>query len=360
VHGTDHHLAMELARHHPVLWVDTPQSVWARWRRGIMSPPVEEVAPGITRLAVTGPPGITRPGVRELGIFLVARTVRHRLRDSGASPLAWIASTTEPVLAAVHPEGAPRVYLATDDFVAGAALWGMSPGYLHRARESNLGHSDLVLAVTSDLAEALRRGETMPVVFPNGCDLDQYEAIAETPPADGVRLTPPIAGVVGQFNERTDLVVLEAIQSRGISLLLVGPRYFASAEAAARFEALTQRSGVQWVDRVPAEQVVGYLRHLAVGLTPYADSTFNRRSYPLKTLDYLAAGLPVVTTDVAPRTGFDSRFVRAASTPEAFAELVAETARTSYDSSEIRESVAPFAWKHRADALLALIAGSRS
>jgi len=359
VRGTDHQLAMELARHHPVLWVDTPHSVWARWRRGIASRPVEEVAPGITRLVVTGPPGVTRPGVRELGIALVAQTVRRRLRDTSASPLAWIASTTEPVLAAIHPERAPRIYLATDDFVAGAALWGMSTRYLHRAREANLRHSDLVLAVTADLASALRRDETLPVVFPNGCDLHQYDGMAETPLAPGVDLTPPIAGVVGQFNERTELATLEAVQRRGISLLLVGPRYFASPEAAARFEALTRRSGVQWVDRVPSEAVAGYLRHLRVGLTPYADTAFNRRSYPLKTLDYLAAGLPVVSTDVPSRTGFDPRFVRAASTPDAFADAVAEVAVTAYDPSAIRESVAPFDWERRAEVLLALIAGWR-
>lgn len=360
VHGTDHHLALELARHNPVLWVDTPQSVWARWRRGIVARRVEEVAPGITRLVVTGPPGVTRPGVRELGNALVARAVRRQLRDTSASPLAWIASTTEPVLAAVHPGGAPRIYLATDDFVAGAALWRMSTRYLHRAREANLRHSDVVLAVTADLANVLRRDETLPVVFPNGCDLRHYDGIAQTPLALGVGLTPPIAGVVGQFNERTDLAALEAVQRRGISLLLVGPRYFASAAVAARFDALTLRPGVQWVDRVPSEAVAGYLRHLRVGLTPYADTAFNRRSYPLKTLDYLAAGLPVVSTDVPPRTGFDPRFVQAASTPDTFADAVAEVAVIAYDPSAIRASVAQFDWRRRAEVLLALIAGWRS
>ena len=359
VHGTDHHLALELAKHHPVLWVDTPQSVWARWLRGITTPPVEEVAPGITRLVVRTPPGVTRPGVRELGIALVARATRRRLRATGSAPLAWIASTTEPVLAAIRPDGAPRIYLATDDFVAGAPLWGMSTRYLHRAREANLRHSDEVLAVTADLADALRRDANLPRVFPNGCDVRRYDAFAQTAPAPGVRLAPPVAGVVGQFNERTDLGMLEAVQHRGVSLLLVGPRYFATPDAAARFEALTQRSGIQWVDRVPTEEVAGYLRHLHVGLTPYVDSLFNRRSYPLKTLDYLAAGLPVVTTDVPPRTGIDPRFVVAASSPEGFAEAVAQVAEATYDPEAIRASVENFDWRVRAEALLDLIAGRR-
>jgi hypothetical protein len=35
-----------------------------------------------------------------------------------------------------------------------------------------------------------------------------------------------------------------------------------------------------------------------VGLTPYADTPFNQASFPLKTLEYLSAGLPVVSTDL--------------------------------------------------------------
>lgn len=37
---------------------------------------------------------------------------------------------------------------------------------------------------------------------------------------------------------------------------------------------------------------------ISVGLTPYTDTAFNRSSYPLKTMEYLAAGRQVVTTDL--------------------------------------------------------------
>jgi len=235
----------------------------------------------------------------------------------------------------------------------------MSPAYLHAAREKNLAHADIVLAVTQDLADTLRRGERPPVVFPNGCDFHRFDRIAEVQRADDVVLPPPIAGVIGQFNARTDLDMLSAVQERGISLLLVGPRSFASTEADARFEDFVQRDGVQWIDRVPSERVIGYLRCLSVGLTPYADSTFNRRSFPLKTLEYLAAGIPVVCTDVAPLTGFDRRFVHAAATPEAFAAATTD-AMVPMDREDVRRSVEAFDWSRRAGELLGLIEHRRS
>jgi glycosyltransferase involved in cell wall biosynthesis len=359
VQGTDHRLATELARQHPVLWVDPPQSVWASIRHRTRRLPLSEVAPGITRLSVMVAPGVTRPVVREAAAVQVGLAARARLRWTGASPLAWICSATEPLLATIGEGPAPRIYLATDDFVAAAPLWGMSPAYLHAARERNLANADLVLAVTQELADTLRRGERQPVVFPNGCDLRRFDGMSTVEPAKDVTLPTPIAGVVGQFNDRTDLEMLIAVQRRGISLLLVGPRSFSSLEADAAFARFVARDGVQWVDRVPPEQVPGYLRCLAVGLTPYADSTFNRRSFPLKTLEYLAAGIPVVCTEVAPVTGFDPRFVHTAATPAQFADA-ARDALAPVDREDVRRTVEAFDWSRRAEELLALIERCRS
>lgn len=358
VQGTDHRLAGELARRRPVLWVDPPQSVWATLRHGAAGPSLSQVAPGITRLRVTVPPGVTRPVVREVAALQIARAVRGHLREAQETPAAWICSGTEPVLSLIPSDGATRIYLATDDVVAGAPLWNMSTSYLHEARERNLAHADLVLAVTQDLADTLRRGDSRPVVFPNGCDFHRFDRIEAVEPAADVLLRPPMAGVVGQFNDRTDLAMLCAVQERGIRLLLVGPRSFSSPAADAAFGQFVERVDVQWVDRVPSERVITYLRCLSVGLTPYADSTFNRRSFPLKTLEYLAAGIPVVSTDVAPLSAFDPRFVRAASTPAEFAAATME-AMAPVDRNKVRRSVAAFDWSCRADELLEIIERGR-
>jgi glycosyltransferase involved in cell wall biosynthesis len=359
VQGTDHRLALGLAEHHPVLWVDPPQSDWANRRNKIRPKRLSEVAPGITRLTVTVPLGVTRPIIREFAVARVARATRRHVREARATPLAWLCSATEPLLPTIGQGAALRIYLATDDVVAAAPLWRMSTSYLHAARERNLAHADLVLAVTQALADTLRRSDQLPVVFPNGCDLHRFDRIEEAERSGDVVLPSPIAGVVGQFNERTDLDMLSAVQERGISLLLVGPRSFASPGAAASFAGFVEREGVQWIDRVPSEKVVGYLRCLSVGLTPYADSTFNRRSFPLKTLEYLAAGIPVVATDVAPLTGFDRGFVHAASTPAAFATATLD-ATVPVDREAVRRSVAAFDWALRVEVLLGLIERWRS
>ena len=105
-------------------------------------------------------------------------------------------------------------------------------------------------------------------------------------------------------------------------------------------------------DEVPREQLAPYLRILQVGFTPYADSMFNRRSYPLKSLEYLAAGVPVVSTDVASLGVLDHRYVSAESSTTGFCERVGEVAKANLEPPDIRRSVESDGWGSRAGQLL--------
>ena len=59
-----------------------------------------------------------------------------------------------------------------------------------------------------------------------------------------------------------------------------------------------------------------------MGLVPYRDSPFNRGSFPLKTLEYLAAGRAVVATDLPAIRWLSTNLVAVTSEPKAFAEVV--------------------------------------
>ena len=63
-----------------------------------------------------------------------------------------------------------------------------------------------------------------------------------------------------------------------------------------------------------------------VGLVPYGDTEFNKYSFPMKTLEYLAAGRPVVATSLPAIRSLDTDLVTLADTPSAFAASVAEDA----------------------------------
>ena len=350
--GTDKQLVRAIADRCDVVWVDTPHSVLRARDRGI--PAVSRPVPGVVRLRAPVLAGVQRPLLRRLASRQRVAVARRYLRSQGLRPRAVVAATPAPVLPLAKDLGGLQVYYATDDFVPAGALWGVSKRYLGAAREQNLAAADLVLAVTPALGRHLQRGPRASLWLPNGADL----AASSPGRTEPVRLplAGPVAGVVGQFNARTDLALLDAVQRDGTSLLLVGPRSYVDEADEAAFDELVARPGVHWVGPVDREQLPAHLAALDVGLTPYADSLFNRRSYPLKTLEYLAHGVPVVSSDVPPLTGLDDRWVSAAATPEEFARLVRAVAHRPRDVDAVRRSVEGQGWYDRGTRLLAWLA----
>lgn len=345
--GTDRHLAIELAREAPIIWVDTPYPVH---RLALGTPLVSRPYPNVVRLRAPSLPGVQRPVLRQLANRKRAAVALRYLALHGLKPRAVIASTTAPMLSYARDLPGMKLYYATDDFVEAGRLWGVSRRYLVESREANLRSADLVLAVTPELGQHLQRTSAPSRWFPNGVDLERLRRTGVVP-APAVKLRHPIAGVVGQFNRRTALALLREVQRAGISLLLVGPRWFTTTAEEEEFERLAALPGVQWVGEVSRDEIPAYLAQIDVGLTAYSDSMFNRRSYPLKTLEYLAAGIPVVTTNVTTLKGLDRRFVVAANSRE-FVHRVAECARAQWDRGMIQRSVEGQGWDSRARQLL--------
>jgi glycosyltransferase involved in cell wall biosynthesis len=355
VSGTDVHLARELGRRRPVIWVDPPVSMVVRIRYGVHTPIVSQVAHGVTRIHPIAPPGMSRPIVRTVSRWWSYALVRHFIRRSGQKVAAVVASSPEPVLAPWRATAVHRIYFATDDFVAGAELLGISKSYLQRSRQQNLEAAQTVLAVTPHLADKLRQCGPV-VVFPNGCDLGAFESLDAISPSEMIQLRKPLAGVIGQFNARLDLQCLFAVADRGISLLLIGPRSTRDAAFAEQFERLIQHPNVQWVGKRPAEELPSFLTALSVGLTPYVDNDFNRASFPLKTLEYLAAGLPVVSTALPAARSLDRRYVSVAASTVEFAEATQLVlTQSTVSPAERRAYASHHSWQVRAEQLDALL-----
>jgi teichuronic acid biosynthesis glycosyltransferase TuaH len=254
---------------------------------------------------------------------ILRRAARRAARELGGSIDTVIAATLHDVFGLGESR---RVLFATDDFIAGAGLMGVSEEWVRQREMSAARAADIVIAVSKPLASAIERRTGADVmVIENGVDVAHFSHLdAATPPPD-VDLPRPIAGLVGQISERIDFGYLEAAAATGCSLLMIGP--LSPAIDRNRFDDLQRRPNVQWVGAKSFESLPSYLSIVDVGLLPYEDSSFNRASFPLKVLEYLAAGLPVVSRDLPAvrQVGAD---VRLCSDPQTFAEAVLDSART--------------------------------
>jgi len=294
--GTDRAMATELTRYARVLWVDPPVSAVTPARRrgeigGGILPSLSAAGDGITRLTPVALPGVSRPGVRATTAPLLRAQISWALRRLRIRPAVVVAGYLEDVLG--RWDGAVNVLYVTDDHVAGAGLMGLSAGRLQAQERQAVARANVVAVVSPQLAGHWSALGANPVLIPNGC----YPAAggADRAPAF-TDLPKPVAGLVGQLTERIDAGLLEAVADAGLSLLLVGP--YDPRWEPERFAALIARPNVHHTGRVPAREVPSYLAAMDVGLTPYASTPFNLASFPLKTLEYLGAGLPVVSTDL--------------------------------------------------------------
>ena len=360
----DWHLARELSRHVPVLYVDPPLSPLAPLRnRGASSqgrPGLQVTGPGFARLTPVGPPFPSRPGVTGLTAAAARSSVRRAVARLGGRVLAVVSGWPLYPMHGTFGRSL-TVYWAQDDFVAGAALLGESARLLERRERKIASSAGLVIAANPDVAAGWRARGLEPVLIPFGTDSAAYADVDRVPvPPDAV-LPGPVAGFVGHINRRIDLSLLEGIAARGLSLLLVGP--LDPRFEPERFATLTARRNVRWVGEKPFAALPGYLRAIDVGLVPYSDSGFNRGSFPLKTLEYLAAGRPVVGTDLPATRWLGTDLVRIAAGTEDFADLAVRLAGQQRNPELVtrrREFAGRHSWARRAEQFVAAISAHSS
>ena len=354
----DQHVATQLAKVTPVLYVEPPVPMVQRGRSG---PAVRRseanrglrlLKPGLAGVTPSVPPLHQRPGMKSISLAVTRRAMRRAVQDlGGPSVRAVIVPSLNPLFGACGERF--RVFYAKDDYVAGARLMRIAPRRLRRRDQRQPADADVVVTVSEVLADRYRAMGHDPLVIPNGCDVEHYADGESPPPLPGPELDHPVAGYVGSLTGRLDLPVLDALADAGTSILLVGGRS-ATADNE-RLDRLLARDRVRWEGARPFDELPAYLAGMDVGLVPYAPADpFNRASSPLKVLEYLAAGLPVVSTDLPAVRALDTDLVTFADGPAAFAAAVATASRSAHDPELVARRhafAAAHSWAERVDRL---------
>lgn len=353
VKGTDHMLATALSAKTEVIWVDPPRTLKSSLTTNGTRPAKllgthrDQVAGKITRIQTFVPAGVRYPQLRRIYDKLTTRTL---LRVAGSKQLTerLIIHSSASASFPTKISGTKCLYV-TDDWIAGEQLMGLPAGSVSKRLTENLAVADKVFAVSSHLAAQLDQLQSRHItnLLPNGCKIsdliagDRHQAIA----------------VLGQLNERLDVGLLEQIRDQGLKLRVAGPLKSNNAQWVTRMRNFLESPGVQWVGEIPPTQVPGFLANCRIGLTPYTNSKFNQASFPLKTLDYLAAGLFVVSTNLPSSHWLDTEHVAVGNTNAEVIELLQKFIAHPTQDSEIsvrRAFAAGHSWEQRAIDLIEL------
>lgn len=157
----------------------------------------------------------------------------------------------------------------------------------------------------------------------------------DQPPAGRPRI-----GFFGVIDERMDIAMVSEVAARrpGWNIVMIGPT--AKIDPAS----LPQASNVFWLGSKHYAELPAYLQGWDIGWMPFAINQATRFISPTKTPEFLAAGLPVVSTPIRDVI----RHYGAAGVVE-----IAATADATIDAIEMLMARPRAAWLNQIDALLA-------
>ncbi len=242
------------------------------------------------------------------------------------------------------------VYYARDDWLSSPSRRQYWPAY----REAYRRIADSGRAVAAVSQEIIDRIEpTGPHrVVPNGIEPSEWLGSQPEPPQWFARIPGPRAVYVGTLDSRVDVdgVRRLAIARKDLQVILIGP-----VPQRAYLASLMDLENVHVRSEVRRVELVAVLRNAELTLLAHRQTPLTEAMSPLKMYEYLAAGRPVLATDLGPVRHFGSRVHLAASVAD-FADLVdTALAQGIQNESDRVAFIEDNAWSTRHREILSLL-----
>ena len=225
--------------------------------------------------------------------------VRHqrRLLDqllAGFAPERLVAWFYTPMAMAFASHLSPDVVVY--DCMDQLASFRGAPPELVRFERQLMQRADLVFTGGQSLFEAKRGMHPRVSCFPSSIDVNHYRPARGQleEPAEMAALPRPRLGFFGVVDERMDLALLDQMAELRPhwSFVMIGPVVKISEAE------LPRRANIHWLGGRRYDELPRYLGHWDIGLMNFALNESTRYISPTKTPEFLAAGLPVVSTPI--------------------------------------------------------------
>jgi glycosyltransferase involved in cell wall biosynthesis len=311
------HVAVELARlgrrifyieslgiRRPAFSQGDLRRIWRRLKRGMRSP--EQVRKNLWVWSPLAVPLQRFATVRLLNRHLLRFWLQFWLRKLGFDqPLLW---TYSPLTLQLLGRDVFNdvVYHSVDDI---AEQPGM-PKQVIRAAERDLVASANVVFVTS--LELFNRHKAINLntyYLPNVCDYEHFarardDSLAE--PADISSITAPRIGFVGAVSSyKLDLNLIREIATERSDWSFVFVGEIGEGDPWTNIETLRCLPNVHFMGGRPYADLPAYMKSFDVAILPNALNDYTKAMFPMKFFEYLAAGLPVVSTPLPALAGYD-------------------------------------------------------
>lgn len=335
-----------------------------RLRKGLSSLVfgASERSPGVFILSpLMVPAGYCHPFLRHLNDSLLRLAIRRSMKRLAlGKPVIW---TYHPfMLDAIEGliEGG-LLYHCVDDL---AAVPGVDAKRYRAAEVQLLKRADVVFVTAETLIAKCREYNSATHCLPNVVDVEHFgRAFLDEPlPADLEDIHKPrlvYHGVLSDFKIDFELLLACARSRPAWQWVLIGEER--EGQHSALVAELAALPNVHCIGYKPYEMLPAYLRGMQVGLLPSRLNEYTRGMFPMKYFEYLAAGLPVVSTRLAFIESTSQRSVAIGDDPEGFVRAIeAQLAAGRLTMQQSREFVGENTWQSRTRKMLETLLSRRN
>lgn len=308
VYQRPQHLLSRASQHYRVWFIEEPIFGHDRWLE------IRSVSETLTVVVPHLVHGISHDDVIQQQREAIDRLLAQQtIRDF----VAWYYT---PMALAFSDHLTPRltIYDCMDEL---SAFLG-APQSLLEQEKNLLNRADLVFTGGKSLYEAKKRRHSNVFAFPSSIDYQHFEPARHIlpVPADMQHIQGPRIGFCGVIDERMNVNLLAAVahQRADWQFILLGPTVKIDPAT------LPQAPNIHYLGMKSYDELPAYFSQWDVAIMPFAINEATRYISPTKTPEYLAAGLPVVSTPIQDVISTYAGWapVLIADSPVAFAEAI--------------------------------------
>jgi glycosyltransferase involved in cell wall biosynthesis len=298
------HLMRLLSQENRILWVNSIGYRAPSVSRRDLSRAIQKVKAAMQPLAqpernlfVLNPlvvPAYGLAGMRALNTWLLRFQVKRAMRRLGFQrPINWVFNPAASLVAGQLGEEV-LIYYCVDEYTA---FSGVPTEALMALEDNLLRRADFVFVSADRLLQSKTRRSRRIALVRHGVDFDHFRCALDPQtqvPPELARLPRPVIGYFGLIAQDwvdVDLLVAVAKRFPQASLVMLG-------KVTMDVTALERFPNVHFLGRKPYATLPSYCKGFDVALIPFPVSEVTLNANPLKAREYLAAGLPVVSTPI--------------------------------------------------------------
>ncbi|MBI1826602.1 MAG: glycosyltransferase [Planctomycetes bacterium] len=354
-----HHVMRCLSRTNNVLWVNyhgtrKPSFNEHDWHGAVQT--LKRVTHGVQRISDSMAqftpiviPGAKSCLARKIHEALLIAQIRRAVRNLGAAgkrtTQVWTFAPDTPFLKGRLNEEC-FVYYCTDDHRRFA---GFDADRIAAQENELIDRADVMVACSEPLykAHSIRRNDIL--LLRHGVDFEHFAAAWKTQlpiPYEMANIARPVVGFFGLIHHWIDveLIARVAAMRPNFSFLLLG-------DCKVDVSHLQRLPNVHLLGRRDYSVLPAYCARFDAAMLPFTQSAMTISINPVKMYEYLAAGLPVVSTPLPESKRFPEA-IHIAETPVAFATACdAAVAIGRSDAKQISSRVQNDTWSTRVEQL---------